>query len=62
MTTEEMIEQMKPLTMELEYASEPKEGTGEREVAPPEQEAKPRSCARWPRVRPMSRRSCRAPV
>jgi hypothetical protein len=43
MTTEEMIEQMKPLTMELEYASEPKEGTGEREVAPPEQEAKPRS-------------------
>jgi hypothetical protein len=44
MTTEEMIEQMKPLTMELEYASEPKEGNTERTtLAPTEEEAKPRS-------------------
>jgi len=44
MTTEEMIEQMKPLTMELEYASEPKEGQSERTQGTLlEEEAKPRS-------------------
>ena len=42
MMTEEMIKEMKPLTMELEYVSEPlKEGSERTEVA--EQEAKPRS-------------------
>jgi hypothetical protein len=43
MTTEEMIEQMKPLTMELEYASEPKEANTERQGTLIEEEAKPRS-------------------
>ena len=43
MTTEEMIEQMKPLTMELEFAGEPKEGTTERTGTTTEEEAKPRS-------------------
>jgi hypothetical protein len=45
MMTEEMIKQMKPLTLELEYASEPeKEVTGRADAAVvSEQEAKPRS-------------------
>ena len=46
MTTEEMIEQMKPLTIEIEYASEPEKGNTRRadESVEVEQEAvKPRS-------------------
>lgn len=49
MTTEEMIEQMKPLTMEIEYASEPEKGSATRADAGAatavevEEEAKPRS-------------------
>jgi hypothetical protein len=43
MTTEEMIEQMKPLTMEIEYASRAEKGSAERDGAATEQEAKPRS-------------------
>jgi hypothetical protein len=46
MTTEEMIEQMRPLTMEIEYAGEPEKVSGARTdaaAAGVEQEAKPRS-------------------
>jgi hypothetical protein len=46
MTTEEMIEQMKPLTMELDYASEPEKEVAERAdaaVVSEQEEAKPRS-------------------
>ena len=45
MMTEEMIEQMKPLTIEIEYASEPEKGNAGRAVAgvAVDEEAKPRS-------------------
>jgi dihydroxyacetone kinase DhaKLM complex PTS-EIIA-like component DhaM len=43
MMTEEMIEQMKPLTIEIEYASEPEKGNAGREGVSVDQEAKPRS-------------------
>ena len=43
MMTEEMIEQMKPLTIEIEYAREPETGTTGREGVALDQEAKPRS-------------------
>ena len=43
MMTEEMIEQMKPLTMEIEYAGPAENGIAERGGAATEQEAKPRS-------------------
>jgi hypothetical protein len=43
MMTEEMIEQMKPLNLELEYASEPLKGNSERTEVAEQEEAKPRS-------------------
>jgi hypothetical protein len=43
MMTEEMIEQMKPLTIEIEYASEPEKANAGRTDEAVDQEARPRS-------------------